>query len=195
MSVDFSNSNTLARPLDGDEWWVDSEEAGFFSAYLSSMDLCSYLENDHPKDAFIALMVGIECYLKYAYALSRYFALLEHRKIRSINKFLQVREIQKSELKALAFGHDVKSILVDLKKLYSNMRTEREGIAISNFSAALQVSKTISSKDRNFAKISWVDFRYLDGRDPEIKDYTKCAIDKLRPVFENYRSLFFKGLK
>ncbi|MBY0314642.1 MAG: hypothetical protein K2Q26_03930 [Bdellovibrionales bacterium] len=71
--------NTLRQSLPQTGIYFSGEE-GYFPAYRSHLNLVKVLQQIHgyERDAYYALLISIECFLKDIYCISRYFKFVSH---------------------------------------------------------------------------------------------------------------------
>lgn len=182
-------SNDLTHPNADKVWWDNEEEKVLLSAYESNFRVSEFLLENHPRDSFMAMMVGMECFFKYAYAVARYNAIQEIGSLNKILSFLKISNPQLNQFKCSAFKHDIGLVISELRKLYRNL-SHRD---IQDFMMSLPPNETTSFSSLD--SLSWMAFRYRDGNDDNIK--TKCQeyIKDLKPKFKDVQDNFFRGLK
>src|ERR1700690_4292611 len=115
------DSNTVTHPPAEAHWWNDEEERRLLTAHQVNFTVAAFLETDHPRDSFMAMMVGIECFFKYVYAVTRYSALQDVSLLDRALRFLKISSPQASQYKCAVLKHDVGLVISELRKRYSNL--------------------------------------------------------------------------
>lgn len=182
-------SNDLTHPAATDRWWENEEEKGLLAAYQANFQVSEFLLTDHPRDSFMAMMVGIECFFKYAYAITRFNAINEVGSLEKVLRFLKISSPQINQYKCSVFKHDIGLVLSELRKRYANLGSHRD---IQDFIMSLPPNETTSFTTLD--SLSWMAFRYRDGNDPAIKTKSQQYITALKPKFQEIQNNFFQGL-
>jgi hypothetical protein len=182
------DSNNLAHPAPTDRWWLNDEEKDLLKAFQYSMHLSSHLEPSHPRDAFMMLMVSIECFFKYAYAVARFNAINDMTPLKRVLNFLRITRPSMQNFKCADFKHDVRKVISELRRRYRNLSHND----IQDFMIILPPDQT--SNYSNLTSLAWMAFRYRDGADPNINAQASQYIADIKPKFQNVRASFFRGL-
>jgi hypothetical protein len=182
------NTTDLTHPAAGAVWWENEEERELLAASAINFAVCDHLLPDHPRDAFMAMMVGIECYLKYVYAVTRYNAINDVNLIQQVLRFLKITSPNANQMKCASLKHDIGKVISELRMRYRNLA----GRTIQDFLMSLPPAET--SDFGNLRALSWMAFRYRDGNDPAVKAICTAYITDLRPKFDAIRANYFGGL-
>ena len=110
------NTANLTHPLPTDVWWENDEERSLFEAFRNNLQVSTFLRVTHPKDSFMVMMVAMECFFKYAYALTRHKAINDIGTVDRILKFLKIKQPQSNQFKCSLLKHDIGLAISELRK-------------------------------------------------------------------------------
>jgi hypothetical protein len=182
------NSSSLTHPTPADVWWENEEEMALFNAFNDNLRVSTFLRTNHPRDSFMSMMVGMECFFKYAYALTRFRSINDTKAIDKVLRFLKIKQPKSNQYKCSFLKHDIGLMISELRRRYSNL-SHRD---IQDFMMSLPPNETTDFKD--LSKLSWMAFRYRDGNDVDVQRICTQYIADLHPKFNHIRTTFFGGL-